>query len=131
MSHEVMVLYPESQDKLQVLGGLSTEKFLSNYCKRNPFWLNGLFPALNPFISWNELAELACSKSVESRLVIEKKGEYLWQVIQEPHGRLATDSLPESHWTLLVHNVELLQGFQFHPKLAYWRFDDKLFTNSQ
>lgn len=135
MSYEARVVHAESLDKMQLLGELSAEEFLSSYWQKKPYLVKQAIPGFESFVSGRELSELACQESIESRLVIEKEGEYPWQVIQGPLDKQDIDSLPDSHWTLLVHNVELqiakaaklLQSFQFIPN---WRIDDLMISYS-
>jgi 50S ribosomal protein L16 3-hydroxylase len=84
-----------------------------------PDWLD--FPA-------EELAGLACEEGVESRL-IRQTGESAWHLEHGPLEEAVFGELPESHWTLLVQDVDkhvpevarILEAFGFLPD---WRIDD-------
>lgn len=75
-----------------------------------------------------ERAGLACEPGVESRLVLER-GAHPWEVRHGPFDESDFGGLPETHWTLLVQDVDklvprvadLLDAFAFIPE---WRFDD-------
>lgn len=112
-----------------ILGGLSASEFLSNYWQKQPCLIRNAVPGLRSFIDGSGLMDLACREDVESRLVLETDGEYPWQVLHGPFKRQQLGKLPDSRWTLLVQNVdllmdeadELLRRFAFVPT---WRIDD-------
>lgn len=87
------------------------------------------FPGFSSPPSAEELAGLACEPELESRLVLERDGEHPWQVLHGPFDDSDFENLPESHWTLLVQDVDkfipevadLLSAFRFLPD---WRIDD-------
>lgn len=106
--------------------GLSQQQFLTEYWQKKPLLIKQAFPDFICPLSPEELAGLACESDIESRLVIEHQN---WQCL---HGPLTDDdfaSLPQSHWTLLVQDVdkhvpetaEILAPFRFIPD---WRRDD-------
>ncbi len=76
-----------------------------------------------------ELAGLACEEEVTARLVLEKGGDYPWQLRYGPFDEQDFAGLPQTHWTLLVQEVDrhapavadLLEAFRFVPN---WRLDD-------
>jgi 50S ribosomal protein L16 3-hydroxylase len=114
---------------LQFPNGLTAEKFLTDYWQRKPL----LFP--KPLVGFqcdldaSELAGMACDDTVESRLVLEKHGATPWEARYGPFDEEDFTDLPESHWTLLVQDVDkhlpemtkLLDCFRFIPD---WRLDD-------
>lgn len=112
-----------------VFGGLSMDDFMRDYWQKKPLFVKQALPGFQPFLSGDELAGLALEDEVESRLVIEKDGTEPWQVIHGPLDESRFASLPESHWTLLVQEVNrhvpevatLLDRFNFIPA---WRLDD-------
>ena len=109
--------------------GLTAEKFLARYWQRKPL----LFPqGLQNFpcgLEPDELAGMACEEGIESRLVLEKHGATPWEARHGPFDEEIFSQLPESHWTLLVQDVDkhlpevarLLEPFRFIPD---WRLDD-------
>jgi 50S ribosomal protein L16 3-hydroxylase len=109
--------------------GLNTERFLRDYWQRRPLLLSQALPDFVCGLEPDELAGLACEAGVESRLVLEEGGETPWEVHHGPFDDEAFSRLPESHWTLLVQDVDkhvpavaqLLDQFRFLPD---WRLDD-------
>jgi 50S ribosomal protein L16 3-hydroxylase len=108
--------------------GVDREHFAAAYWHRQPLLMR---QALDPAflrVSPDELAGLACEAEVESRIVIQH-GPTEWQLEHGPFDEADFASLPESHWTLLVQDVdklrpdvaELLDQFDFLPG---WRIDD-------
>jgi 50S ribosomal protein L16 3-hydroxylase len=87
------------------------------------------FPGFQSPITADELAGLACSDGIESRIVIEKHGRTPWEVLHGPFDEALFAHLPETHWTLLVQDTDkyipeltsLLEHFRFIPD---WRIDD-------
>jgi 50S ribosomal protein L16 3-hydroxylase len=86
-------------------------------------------------LSADELAGLACEPDVESRLVLEH-GAHPWEVRHGPFDPSVFADLPESHWTLLVQDVdklipevaEVLDVFGFIPE---WRLDDIMISYAE
>lgn len=113
----------------EILGDVSAPEFLSNYWQKQPCLIRNALPGFNSFIDAHGLMDLACRDDVESRLVLEKDGEYPWQVLHGPFKRQRFGKLPDSRWTLLVQNADLyldeardlLGRFAFIPN---WRIDD-------
>ncbi len=110
------------------LGRMSVDDFLAQYWQKRPLLIRGAVPGFHSPVSPEELAGLALKDGVASRLILEH-GEYPWELRLAPHEEGTFESLPESHWTLLVHEVDqlipevgrLLDGFHFLPN---WRLDD-------
>jgi len=116
-----------------VLGDLSSEQFIKDYWQQKPLVIQQGFQNFNPPISAEELAGLACEDDVDSRIVIEKGGETPWQLINGPMDDDIFTNLPETHWTLLVNDVEkhlpqltwIVDAFRFIPE---WRIDDLMIS---
>ena len=110
-------------------GDLSPEEFLQEYWQKKPLLVRRAFDNLTSPLSPEELAGLACDYGVTSRLIIEKGGEYPWEVRFGPFEEDDFAGLPPSHWTLLVQETDrhvpaaadLLRPFRFLPN---WRIDD-------
>ena len=115
------------------LGDLSTEQFLKNYWQQKPLVIRQGMPNFTSPITADELAGLACEDDVHSRIVIEKGGDHPWQLINGPMQQDSFSRLPETHWTLLVNDVEkhlpdlayLVDAFRFIPE---WRVDDLMIS---
>ncbi len=111
-----------------LLGGLSIEAFLEEYWQKKPLLIRGAFPGYESPVSIQEFMQIACRDDAEARLVLEKDGDYPWQLLYGPFEEDFTD-LPESHWTMLVQEMnrfvpdiaKLLESFRFIPS---WRIDD-------
>ena len=112
-----------------VLGDRSPADFLDTYWQTRPLVVRDALPDFQSSLSPQELAGLACEEGVESRLILEEGGEHPWEL---RHGPFASEDfldLPETHWTLLVQEVDrlipevgaLLDRFRFLPD---WRLDD-------
>ncbi|MEA3275605.1 MAG: cupin domain-containing protein [Pseudomonadota bacterium] len=109
--------------------GLDADHFLNAYWQRNPLLLRQALSAFEGPLSPEELAGLACDPEVESRLVLERDGAYPWEVRHGPFEEEDFAAFPETHWTLLVQDVDklvpevaaLLSAFRFIPD---WRVDD-------
>ena len=107
---------------------LDADAFLEGYWQRRPLLMRDAFPGFRSPLSADELAGLACEPGVESRLVLEH-GATPWEVRHGPFDGDDFATLPETHWTLLVQDVdkhlgvvaELLDAFDFLPE---WRLDD-------
>jgi len=111
------------------LGELSPDVFLRDYWQKKPLVIKQAFPGFESPITAEELAGLSCEAGVDSRIVIEKGGEHPWQAIYGPMDEDLFARLPETHWTLLVNDVEkhipalawIVDRFRFIPE---WRIDD-------
>ena len=113
-----------------MLGGLSAAGFLADYWQKRPLLVRGAFPQGFCPISPEELAGLACEEEVESRLIHQQpQADPPWQVQHGPFAEADFLQLPQSHWTVLVQEINkhvpafaLLQdAFTFIPN---WRLDD-------
>ncbi len=111
-----------------LLGGLSLEAFLETYWQKKPLLIRGAFPGMVTPVSPEELMDIACEDDADARLILERGGDYPWQLLHGPFEESFYD-LPETHWTLLVQEVNrfvpavatLLDSFRFVPN---WRLDD-------
>jgi 50S ribosomal protein L16 3-hydroxylase len=115
--------------------GLSQQQFLQKYWQKKPLLIRQAFPLFESPISAEELAGLACEPEIESRL-IEEYGQdgSAWQVTLGPLSENDFSKLSETHWTLLVQDVDkhlpelqtLLDPFRFIPD---WRRDDLMISS--
>lgn len=114
-------------------GGMSAEQFLAEYWQKKPLLIKAAFPAFETPLSPDEIAGMACEEGIESRLILEqgldKCEPQKWQLMHGPFDEALFAGLPESHWALLVQEVQkyvpqlarLLESFRFIPN---WRIDD-------
>lgn len=115
------------------LGNLTPEQFLNDYWQKKALVIRQSFPNFESPISPDELAGLACEEEVNSRIVIEKDGDHPWQPIYGPMDEDVFARMPETHWTLLVSDVEkhvpqlawIVDAFRFIPE---WRLDDLMIS---
>jgi 50S ribosomal protein L16 3-hydroxylase len=113
----------------KVLGDRSPVAFLDTYWQKKPLLVRDALPDFRSPLSPEELAGLACEDGVESRLILEEGGEHPWELRHGPFASADFLDLPETHWTLLVQEVDrlipevgaLLDYFRFLPD---WRLDD-------
>jgi len=109
--------------------GLSQQQFLDQYWQKKPLLIRQAFSDFKSPISPDELAGLACDEAFESRLIQQNGKDSDWQLTTGPLSDSDFASLPDSHWTLLVQDLDkhlpelakLLIPFQFIPD---WRRDD-------
>jgi len=112
---------------MQLLGGLSAKKFLSQFWQKKPLLVRDAISDFKGVVQAPELFALSLRDDIESRLVSRRRGA--WQMQQGPFSRTQFARLPKSGWTLLVQglNLELpeadalLRRFRFLP---YARLDD-------
>jgi len=111
------------------LGDMSVEQFLSEYWQKKPLLIKQAFADFETPISPDELAGLACEPEINSRIVIEKGGTQPWQAIHGPMNEDVFANMPETHWTLVVNDLEkcipelawITDQFRFIPE---WHLDD-------
>src|SRR5712672_1166152 len=113
--------------RMQLLGGLSATRFLSQFWQKKPLLVRDAIPDFKGVVQAPELLALSLRDDVEARLVCRRRGA--WHMQQGPFSRTQLARLPKSGWTLLVQglNLELpqadalLRRFRFLP---YARLDD-------
>lgn len=118
---------PPAPDVL--LGDLTPETFLRDYWQQQPLLIRNAWPDFASPLSPDELAGLACEEDSTARLVLEAGGAYPWEMRFGPFTVEEFTSLPPTHWSLLVQEVDrlvpavadVLQPFRFVPN---WRIDD-------
>ena len=116
-----------------ILGEISVEDFLKHYWQKKPLLIRNAFPGIQSPLTAEELAGLACEEDINARLVLEKDGDYPWQAEYGPFDESRFSELPDSHWSLLVSDVErylpetksLVKAFRFLPD---WRLDDLMIS---
>ncbi|MDC8785981.1 JmjC domain-containing protein [Roseateles koreensis] len=114
---------------LPLLGGLSPAQFMRRYWQKKPLLVRQAMPGVKPPATRVELAALAASEDVESRLVSAFDGR--WSLRQGPIAKLPPYAKPA--WTLLVQGLEqhvpaayeMLKDFRFVPEA---RLDDLMIS---
>jgi len=112
-----------------LLGGLSPEQFMRRHWQKKPLLVRQALPGIAPAATRAELARLAASEDVESRLVTAFEGK--WAMRQGPLPKLPPFS--KAGWTLLVQGLDLhlpaahdlLARFRFVPEA---RLDDLMIS---
>ncbi|CAM9223205.1 unnamed protein product, partial [Hapterophycus canaliculatus] len=108
-------------------------RFLAEFWQKKPLLIRQAVKGFETLLTKDELAGLACCPDVEARVV--RGGRYVdnagkdWEVEHGPFEEQMFSNLGETHWTLLVNEVnrhvpevsDLLGKFQFIPS---WRVDD-------
>ncbi|MCW8839760.1 MAG: cupin domain-containing protein [Gammaproteobacteria bacterium] len=108
---------------------ITVETFLQEYWQKRPLLIKSALPDFHCPVTAEELAGLACEEGVESRLIQEHGKGGGWQVRNGPFSEEDFLALPDSHWTVLVQEINkqipefalLLERFRFIPN---WRLDD-------
>ena len=121
------------QKNINPLGELSPEDFLRDYWQKKPLVIRQAFPDFESPISAEELAGLACEEDVNSRIVMEHGEAHPWQAIYGPMDDEVFARMPDTHWTLLVNDVEkhlpelawIVDAFRFIPE---WYLDDLMIS---
>ena len=109
------------------MSGITPKAFLRDYWQKQPLLVRNALPGFNGLLTRDELMALACNEDAQSRLVIQRKGQ--WQLKHGPLEYSDLTKLPETQWTLLVQGVnhflpsarDLLTQFRFIP---HARLDD-------
>lgn len=109
--------------------GLTQQQFLTQYWQKKPLLIRQAWEKIDAVLNADELAGLACEQDIESRLIQEFGENGPWQVKHGPFTEADFTSLPETHWTLLVQDVDkhvpelndIMAKFNFIPD---WRRDD-------
>jgi 50S ribosomal protein L16 3-hydroxylase len=120
-------------ENFHCLGDISVEDFLTQYWQKKPLLIRNAFPGIQSPITAEELAGLACEDNINARLVLEKDGDYPWQAEHGPFDESRFAKLPETHWSLLISDMEkclpgtasLVKPFRFLPD---WRLDDLMIS---
>ncbi len=108
---------------------LINDDFLRLYWQKKPLLMRQAVSLLDDQVTKSGLFSLACgSEDVESRLILEH-GETPWEAHHGPFDRNDLEHLPNSHWTLLIQDMNrhmpeirpLLDAFSAIPQ---WRIDD-------
>lgn len=109
--------------------GMTPKQFLRDYWQKRPLLVRNAVAGFQSPITPNELAGLACEPLALSRLVRHSPRSGHWRVESGPFAERRFESLPKSHWTLLVQDVDkwdpavarLSRLVDFLPS---WRQDD-------
>ncbi|OBS10736.1 hypothetical protein Thpro_020452 [Acidihalobacter prosperus] len=114
------------------MGDLAPRTFLRDYWQRKPLLVRQAFAGIRAPLDAEELAGLALESDVPSRLV-QQHDAARWSVRYGPFEDSDFAALPDTHWTLLVTDLEkfvpalhdLVKPFRFLPD---WRIDDLMIS---
>ncbi|MBX3692275.1 MAG: cupin domain-containing protein [Dokdonella sp.] len=109
--------------------GMPPSRFLRDYWQRHALLVRGAFAGMEPPLAPEDLAGLACEEAALSRIVVHDPHRDTWLLRSGPFDETDFATLPKTHWTLLVQDVDkwdadvaaLLGHFEFIPS---WRIDD-------
>ena len=116
--------------------GMSAAVFLRDYWQQKPLLVRNAFANFSSPLTPDDLAGLACEDFALSRLVIHDPAKDRWSLRNGPFAEAEFADLPESHWSLLVQDVDkwdadvaaLLPHFDFLPS---WRIDDVMVSYAE
>jgi 50S ribosomal protein L16 3-hydroxylase len=122
-----------------VLGNISKEDFLANYWQQKPLVIRNAFPDFEMPFTAEELAGLSLDTDAPSRMIIEHglpPDNKPWQVKLSPFDDEDFTTLPDTHCTFLVNDLEryipelgnLIEPFRFIPD---WRIDDLMVSYAE
>lgn len=113
---------------------IDVKTFLTDYWQKKPLVIRQALPDfINPLTA-DELAGLALEEGIDSRMVFETPSQApYWRLKTGPFVDADFETLPETHWTLLVQGVDrvvpevttMLNHFDFIPQ---WRVDDVMIS---
>ena len=115
-----------------LLGDITPKEFLRDYWQKKPLLVRGAFTDFEMPFDAGELAGLACEMDTPARILVEHglaPENKPWTVKHPPFEEEDFTSLPETHWSFLVNDIEryypelgnLIEPFRFIPD---WRIDD-------
>jgi len=114
-------------NKLHLLGGLSTKAFLRDYWQKKPLLIRQAIPGFSGLLDPAKLISLSQSPDAQARLIFNKRGK--WHLMQGPFEPEDFTIANRNKWTVLVQGInhmlpeaaELLNRFNFIP---HTRLDD-------
>lgn len=116
--------------------GMSPARFLRDYWQKRPLLIRNAFADFQPPLQPDDLAGLACEPAALARLIVHDDKRERWHVNSGPLSETDFARTPDSHWTLLVQDVDkwdadvagLLRHFSFLPS---WRIDDVMVSYAE
>lgn len=116
--------------------GMSAKAFLRDFWQKRPLLIRAASADFENPIEPDDLAGLACEELALARIAIHEPKRDRWTLRNGPFAETDFASLPPSHWTLLVQDVDkwdadaaaLLAPFNFLPD---WRIDDVMVSYAE
>ena len=112
-----------TDEPLQLLGGLTPKAFMQRHWHKKPLVIRQAIPGFSPPLDRTALFHLASQEEVQSRLVVQASadGAQGWRFRHGPFARKALPPLKQAGWTLLVQGVDLLDD-SVHALMNQFRF---------
>ena len=109
--------------------GVPVTDFLRDYWQKRPLLIRKAFTDFVSPIQPNDLAGLACEPYALSRLIVHEPKRDRWQIEHGPLAETRFSTLPKTHWTLLVQDVDKWDAdvaalYDYVDFLPSWRLDD-------
>ena len=116
-----------------LFGQITVEDFLRDYWQKRSLLVRSAWPQFLSPLEPEDLIQLAQRDDTDSRLILRKGGEYEWEARFGPFDEEEITGLGESHWTLLVQEVDRMMPevsalLRSVPFLSNWRIDDVMVT---
>lgn len=116
--------------------GMPPATFLRDYWQKHPLLIRGAFADFENPVAPDDLAGLACEEFSLARIAIHESKSDRWTLRNGPFAEGDFATLPKTHWTLLVQDVDkwdadvaaLLPHFSFLPS---WRVDDVMVSYAE
>ena len=112
-----------TDEPLQLLGGLSAKAFMQRHWQKKPLVIRQAIPGFIPPLDRSDLCALAAREEVQSRLVVQASagGAQPWRFKHGPFNRKALPAFKQPGWTLLVQGVDLVDD-RVHALMNQFRF---------
>jgi 50S ribosomal protein L16 3-hydroxylase len=116
--------------------GMPPARFLRDYWQKRPLLIRRAFADFENPVAPDDLAGLACEELALARIAIHDPKRDRWALRNGPFAEGDFATLPKTHWTLLVQDVDkwdadaaaLLAPFDFLPS---WRVDDVMVSYAE
>ncbi len=116
--------------------GMPPARFLRDYWQKKPLLIRSAFADFENPVAPDDLAGLACEELALARIAIHESKADRWTLRNGPFAESDFATLPKTHWTLLVQDVDkwdadvaaLLAHFDFLPS---WRIDDVMVSYAE
>lgn len=117
---------------LPLLGGLSAQQFMKKHWQKKPLLVRQAVPGFTPLLTRAQLFDLSLREDVESRLIVQTRGQPAAKGRSKPagpgwtlgHGPFKKTNFPplgQPGWTLLVQGVDLHDD-RLHALMNRFRF---------
>lgn len=116
--------------------GMPAARFLRDYWQKRPLLVRDAFAGMQNPVAPDDLAGLACEELALARIALHEPKRDRWTLRNGPFAETDFATLPKTHWTLLVQDVDkwdsdaaaLLAPFDFLPT---WRVDDVMVSYAE